>query len=219
MKEKVLVFEKSARHRFLRAVVSHFSLHMVRYRGAQTNTNRNAWEVVCGLEVTFFGFAPVCTFLRRFAPVLHIFCATFLSVWVLQKNVHPWRIAHISWQVATAQIKVGSGWQWAEEFFKCVVVSKSARFAKLCSGHTFYVTKRWCRWRLVDLGIERVLGHKFKWRWRLLEVVLPRLFSKFSRMIHGNPLEPMEPSNSYFRKPPYGYGSQPWYPSEHWKKW
>ena len=107
------------------------------YRSVQTNTKRNAWEVVCGLEVTFFGFAPVCTFLRRFAPVLHIFCATFLSVWVLQKNVHPWRIAHISWQVATAQIKVGSGWQWAEEFFKCVVVSKSARFAKLCPGHIF----------------------------------------------------------------------------------
>ena len=27
--------------------------------------------------MTFFGFAPVCTFLRRFAPVLHFFCATF----------------------------------------------------------------------------------------------------------------------------------------------
>ena len=40
---------------------------------------------------------------------------------------------------------------------------------KIVLGAYFYVTKRWFRWRLVDLGIERVLGHKFEWRWRFLD--------------------------------------------------
>ena len=53
---------------------------------------------------------------------------------------------------------------------------------KIVLGAYFYVTKRWFRWRIVDLGIERVLGHKFKRRWRFL--VRPKFHHETAKFRH-----------------------------------
>ena len=72
MKEKVLVFEKSARHRFLRAVVSHFSLHMVsecsdKYKQKCVRSCLRFRGNVFWICARLHFFAPICA---RFAHFL-----------------------------------------------------------------------------------------------------------------------------------------------------
>ena len=147
MEEKVLFFEKSARHRFYEPWFCTFLCKW--YRGVQRNTNWHAWEILWGLEVTFLGFAPVCTFLIFFAPICARFAHFLRGLFELCGSCKKCSSLENCTHLMTSSGSDKSR-QQAEEFFKCAVVSKSARFAKLCSGHIF--TSRKC-----DLGDDLLI--------------------------------------------------------------